>query len=263
MRFRGLRSVLGIVLAASFVLSGCARAPRKDTMMSSQPPQAPSAWSPAAGFYHTVERGQTVYRIAKNYNVDWHELLRVNHISNPSALEVGQKLLIPRRPAAETFQPAMPGPLSYEDVRRQVGVKRTRSVWRTITIHHSGTVRGNAKLFHKDHTRRRMGGLFYHFVIGNGSNSGNGQLEVGFRWPKQIKANRPNDIQICLVGDFNKQYVSEAQFSTLVTLVGMLREDYDVPIGSIRVHGDIKGKHTACPGKHFPFERLITELMKR
>ena len=215
------------------------------------------------GFYHTVGRGQTIYRIAKTYNLDWRELMRANRVSNPSQLEIGQKLFIPHRAPAETFQPAMPGPVGPAEIRSLIGNRRSNSVWRTITVHHSGTKKGSAKLFHRDHTRRRMGGLFYHFVIGNGTNTPDGGLEVGFRWQRQIKANRPNDIQICLVGDFNGQYVSEAQFATLARLVKMLRDDYGVPIGAIRKHEDIKGKHTECPGRNFPLQRILNELVNQ
>ena len=62
------------------------------------------------------------------------------------------------------------------------------------------------------------------------------------------------------VGDFNQQHVSEAQFSTLIRLVQILRQDYGISISSIRRHEDIKGKHTACPGRNFPFERILREL---
>ena len=250
-----------VVLFLCAALAGCAHPPKR--MAPSVVPPTIQNISGDVGFYHTVERGQTIYRIAKSYSMDWHELMKANHISNPSQLEVGQKLFIPYRGKPETFQPALPGPMTYDDIRRLVGARHAGSSWRTLTVHHSGTTAGNATMFGRDHTRRHMGGLFYHFVIGNGSHSPDGGLEVGFRWQKQIPANRPYDIQICLVGDFNKQYVSEAQFSTLVSLMSILREDYGIPIGSVRKHEDIKGKHTACPGKHFPFERLITELMRK
>lgn len=240
-------------------LAGCAHPPKRTTP-SFSPPAPVRSVSGDVGFYHTVQRGQTIYRIAKSYSVDWHDLMRANRISNPSQLEVGQKLFIPFRSGPETFQPAMSGPMNQDDIRRLVGARRTRSVWRTLTVHHSGTSAGNATIFGRDHTRRHMGGLFYHFVIGNGTNSPDGSLEVGFRWRRQIPANRPKDIQICLVGDFNKQHVSEAQFSTLVSLMRMLREDYGIPRSSVRKHEDIKGKHTACPGKDFPFDRLIDQL---
>jgi LysM repeat protein len=257
------RTTLCLTLALCLALSGCARPPKRAVGPSAFAPPPVSMMTGDIGFYHTVERGQTLYRIAKTYSLDWKELAKVNRVSHPSQLEVGQRLFIPYRSAPETFQPALPGPMGSDDIRRAVGARRSNSVWRTLTVHHSGTKKGNAALFGRDHTRRRMGGLFYHFVIGNGTDSPDGALEVGFRWRKQIKANRPNDIQICLVGDFNQQYVTESQFSTLVLLMKMLREDYNVPIGSVRKHEDIKGKHTACPGKHFPFERLITELMRQ
>ena len=47
------------------------------------------------GVYHVVEPGQTFYRIAKTYGVDETRLARVNDISNPSRIEVGQRLYIP------------------------------------------------------------------------------------------------------------------------------------------------------------------------
>jgi N-acetyl-anhydromuramyl-L-alanine amidase AmpD len=105
-----------------------------------------------------------------------------------------------------------------------------------------------------------MGGLFYHFVIGNGTQSRDGQIEVGWRWKKHVKANRPFDIQICLVGDFNQQRVSDAQYASLVTLIQTLRADYCITVDNVRRHEDIPGKHTACPGDRFPFSRLIQEL---
>ena len=222
----------------------------------------PSVISALPGFYHTVERGQTLFRIAKNYGVDWHELMAVNHVSNPSALEVGQKIFIPQ-PTAPSYPPTLAGPLSTEQLRSLVGAKNYTSDWRTITLHHSGTLQGSAAPFDRDHRRRHMGGLFYHFVIGNGTNTPDGTLEVGWRWRQQVKANRPYDIQICVVGDFNRQHMSEAQFSTLTRLVEMLRQDYNISLSSVRRHEDIKGKHTECPGRNFPLQRILNELSKQ
>ncbi|HTL71390.1 MAG TPA: N-acetylmuramoyl-L-alanine amidase, partial [Candidatus Eisenbacteria bacterium] len=204
----------------------------------------------------TVERGQTIYRIAKTYGVDVRELMRLNAVRDPSQLEVGQKIFIPR--PAPAVRPAE-RPLS-QSVERLVGRKYSYSNWKTITVHHSGTKTGSAEGFHRDHLRRRMGGLFYHFVIGNGTKTRDGQIEVGFRWQRQVKANRPYDIQICLVGDFSEDRPSEAQFESLVELITVLRRQYDIPLSSIRTHGKIPGKHTECPGKNFPFDRLIARL---
>jgi LysM repeat protein len=248
------------IVVGCLLVSGCARAPRRVPGPSAIPQRAENVMPASFGIYHTVERGQTVFRIAKFYGVDWRELMRINHISNPSGLVVGQRLFIPRV-AAGTGGFAL-GPLGYNEIRKLVGPRRPRSDWKTITVHHSGTHQGNAKLFHRDHTRRHMGGLFYHFVIGNGTNSADGSLEVGFRWQRQMAANRPRDIQICLVGNFDEQFVSDAQFNTLVELIRILQQDYGIGAENIRRHEDIKGKNTACPGRNFPFQRLISELSR-
>ncbi|MBE0576884.1 MAG: peptidoglycan DD-metalloendopeptidase family protein [Desulfuromonadales bacterium] len=47
------------------------------------------------GIYHTVQPGQTLYRIAKTYEVDERRLARVNRIKDPNQLKVSQKLFIP------------------------------------------------------------------------------------------------------------------------------------------------------------------------
>jgi len=242
-------------LALPFFFNGCARAPRH----ALHAPYAPLMVE--GGITHVVERGETLYRIAKNYHVEMSELMRVNNIYNPTQLEAGQQLFIPQG-VGFPFIGKPYEPLTLEDVRRIVGPRNALSDWRTITLHHSGTLQGNARLFDRDHRRRKMGGLFYHFVIGNGTKSPVGAIEVGWRWKKQVRANRPYDIQICLVGDFNQQDVQEGQHSSLVNLIRVLQEEYGIPLSAIRKHNDIKGKHTECPGNRFPFTRLMSVLSK-
>ena len=47
------------------------------------------------GVYHTVEEGQTIYRIAVTYKVDPDDLIKVNKIANPKDIPVGMKIFIP------------------------------------------------------------------------------------------------------------------------------------------------------------------------
>jgi lipoprotein NlpD len=47
------------------------------------------------GIYHHVGPGQTLFTIARTYQVDAKELARVNGISDPARLRAGQRLLIP------------------------------------------------------------------------------------------------------------------------------------------------------------------------
>lgn len=47
------------------------------------------------GIYHTVQPGQTLYRIAMTYDIDEQRLARINNINDPTQLKVNQKIFIP------------------------------------------------------------------------------------------------------------------------------------------------------------------------
>lgn len=48
-----------------------------------------------SGYWHTVERGQTLSEIAKEYGVAVEAIVRANDISNPDTVRVGTRLFIP------------------------------------------------------------------------------------------------------------------------------------------------------------------------
>jgi LysM repeat protein len=48
---------------------------------------------------HTVQKGETVYSIARTFGIDRDELMRLNGISDPARLQAGQRLRIPGSPA--------------------------------------------------------------------------------------------------------------------------------------------------------------------
>lgn len=78
------------VIFSFFILnfSGCAPA-------SYVRPGIPSPSMP--GIYHKVEKGQTLWRISKIYNVDLDDLVRINHILDATNIEIGQSIFIPNR----------------------------------------------------------------------------------------------------------------------------------------------------------------------
>lgn len=47
------------------------------------------------GVYHTVRKGETLWRIANTYGVDMEAIARANGIRDPSDIKVGQELFIP------------------------------------------------------------------------------------------------------------------------------------------------------------------------
>lgn len=238
-----------LVLIGLF-FAGCATVPYKPVVPAS------------IGIYHFVGSGQTLYRISKAYGVDIKDIMRANNIKDPNQIGVGEKLLIPKALRQPLYIDSYRVSRGLESVENVVGRKQYRVRWKTITLHHSGTKEGNAESFDRNHRSRGMGGLFYHFVIGNGTSSGDGEIEVGWRWRRQTEVNRNKDIQICLVGDFNRQEVSPAQFKSLVRLIMVLRTQYSIPISGVRTHKYIPGKITECPGSHFPLFKIIAGLRK-
>ena len=56
---------------------------------------APPAGKKAQGIYHTVKRGDTLYRIAKTYGVDLQGLAEINNITDLATIKMGQKIFVP------------------------------------------------------------------------------------------------------------------------------------------------------------------------
>ncbi len=48
-----------------------------------------------AGVYHRVERGQTLWRIAKVYGVPLQSIVDANHLADAGRLEIGQQIFVP------------------------------------------------------------------------------------------------------------------------------------------------------------------------
>lgn len=51
--------------------------------------------NPHFGIHHTVQKGQTLFRIAQVYGINMEVLRRVNHIRDPSKIKAGDQLWIP------------------------------------------------------------------------------------------------------------------------------------------------------------------------
>jgi len=129
--------------------------------------------------------------------------------------------------------------------------------WECIVIHHSGSDAGGAARFDEYHRSKGWDELGYHFVIGNGSDTADGQVEVGPRWPVQkhgAHCKTPDEyynqhgIGICLVGNFDNYPPSPAQLQSLERLCRYLTATFHIPPSKIYTHGGITGK-TDCPGK--------------
>jgi hypothetical protein len=57
--------------------------------------------------------------------------------------------------------------------------------WKAIVIHHMASGTGSARAIDRIHRQKGWDGLGYHFVIGNGTLSDDGEVEIGYRWKIQ------------------------------------------------------------------------------
>ncbi len=80
-----LRSAI-FILSVLLLFSGCSSSGRKVTKRITVTTK---------GIYHTVQKGQTIYRIALAYNIEPKVLLKVNRISDPTKVEAGNKIFVP------------------------------------------------------------------------------------------------------------------------------------------------------------------------
>ncbi|MBV9673110.1 MAG: N-acetylmuramoyl-L-alanine amidase [Verrucomicrobia bacterium] len=143
-----------------------------------------------------------------------------------------------------------------------------RNRWKYIIVHNSGTRQGNARIFdyYHRHIRKMPNGLAYHFVVGNGTSSGNGEIEIGNRWMRQLSGGHVHSdylnyisLGICLVGDFNRDLPTKAQYEALDELIRYLRQrvgKVDGQYSIVRGHREINPRPTDCPGGRFPLDWL-------
>jgi hypothetical protein len=199
--------------------------------------------------------------------------------SSPSAQVVGNPVsgepwnITPKSaektPESPTIEPApKPKPIRSEVPADWLPPSRIEKQWNAIVLHHSATENGNAAIFDRMHREENhWDGVGYDFVIGNGTNSGDGQVEVTFRWKRQVPGahcggtpdNWANEkaVGICLVGNFNKTIPTAKQMQSLVRLLRFLQKRYGIPTSQIYGHRSTPGARvTECPGRNFPLQGL-------
>ncbi len=110
-------------------------------------------------------------------------------------------------------------------------------------------------------------GLAYHFVIGNGSGMGDGEIGVSRRWTKQLagghlasEAQNQIALGICLVGNFDKHAPTSKEMASLRALVEALMARCNLTPRAVKTHQQINVVHTRCPGAKFPTKSFMESL---
>jgi len=201
---------------------------------------------------HEVAPMESIWRIAKMYDVSEQTIYDANHLQPGEPIRIGQKLTIPNAKGLRNIVPLYPS-----------------NQWKYLVIHHTATEIGKATIIHNSHHDRGFWqGLGYHFLVDNGTlGKGDGQIEVSPRWIKQqcgahCQAGGMNTrgIGIALVGNFNYERPTPAQIEALTYLVTLLRQYYQIPLSNVIGHRDIGSAKTDCPGRNFPWRSFTQQL---
>ena len=141
--------------------------------------------------------------------------------------------------------------------------------WRRLVVHSSRSDSGNAALLRAYHLQvnPKLKQGAYHFVIGNGSHSADGEISIGQRWREQlpgaamrVEALNEASLSVCLIGEFTESGPTVAQWRALDELMAYLRAQLG-PI-SLVSHRQVESTAEACPGPGFD-TRLLQQLSER
>lgn len=197
---------------------------------------------------------------------------RMALVRAPAPTAIPVVAMAPRGPA-----PVVLAPVAHPSARPTSGgdpswVPGTAErAWKYVVIHHSDDTCGSCAKYDAVHRGKGWeNGCGYAFVIGNGSQTGDGEVEVGPRWLRQIQGahaktadNRYNElgVGVVLVGDFEHGGRPTArQYESLVRLTRWLMARYDIPADAVLRHSDCKS--TACPGRNFPWARFTADVAR-
>lgn len=141
--------------------------------------------------------------------------------------------------------------------------------WDSIVIHHSGQPFGNKEIIGHQHQAEGKNSLGYHFVIGNGDQAVDGELQTGIRWVHQVGGDHVKGknaaylnqraIAICLVGDFDTTAPTESQMLQLRNLVHALQRRCKITKDRVYLHYSVA--QTTSPGRFFPSAAFRRELL--
>lgn len=130
------------------------------------------------------------------------------------------------------------------------GVITSRLSTKYIILHHRAGD-GNVESIHKQHLAQGYSGIGYHFYIRK-----DGNIYEGRPLNKQgahCKGSNYNSVGVCFEGNFETEYMTDAQIKAGSELLKYLFELY--PQAKVVGHRDMMA--TVCPGKNFDINKIL------
>lgn len=141
-----------------------------------------------------------------------------------------------------------------------------------VCIHHSATRSGTFESIKNNHVNvRKYGDIGYNYVIEK-----NGRVTKGrdLKWSGAHNPGKAPDksgytmnqrsIGFCFVGNYSKQdeVMSEIQLENGAKIIAEEMKNLGIPFVKSSIIGHSDTYATECPGRHFPFDRLVNEILK-
>ncbi|MBI3838473.1 MAG: N-acetylmuramoyl-L-alanine amidase [Planctomycetia bacterium] len=187
-----------------------------------------------------------------------------------AALTTGTGAPAPPRATGPRDTPTPPRGIALNEPDRFEPPVASRA-WKSIVLHHSATSQGNVASIDAVHRKQkdRSGnpwlGIGYHFVVGNGQQMADGEIQPTFRWIRQLAGAHAGSrdfnesgIGVCLIGNFDERAPTAKQVAAVRELLRALARHYAIPRERIFRHLDIQA--TLCPGRLFPWDQAVAGL---
>ena len=136
---------------------------------------------------------------------------------------------------------------------------KPRTTTQYIILHHSEVASSHtAEDIHQWHKNKGWVGIGYHYFVDKEGEvyEGRPRETVG----AHTRGHNDESIGVCFEGDFNKESMSEKQENAAIKLLTILSLVYND--AELRTHNDFNPDKN-CPGKNFPFNRLLLVVADR
>lgn len=142
--------------------------------------------------------------------------------------------------------------LEIKEVKYEwAGSLAKRSTINMIVLHHAEASSCTVQQIHAWHIANGWSGFGYHFFINKKGEIFRGRSEnvIG----AHAKGYNSNSLGICFEGALDREIMPEEQIKAGQELVSYLKKKYN--ISNVKRHCDLMS--TSCPGKNFPFDRIV------